>query len=147
MYTFTCIYKYYSESFKPQPERRAIAEHFCCGNTQPFLIKLIQISVLISVQVGPIQEWEVYNKSKIWMQLRTFWTTLAYVIYVMRRGSWCSGYGHSKWTWQPKFKFRTRLFEFHFMLMSLGKAWIYLFFPLPAMGKYWAFLVLIYLPV
>ena len=42
----------------PHPERRVKAElFFCCGKTQP-LIKLekqIQISVLISVQVGPLQ--------------------------------------------------------------------------------------------
>lgn len=29
-----------SKSSKPHPERKAIAEHFCCGNTLPFLIKL-----------------------------------------------------------------------------------------------------------
>ena len=41
------------KSSKPHPEGRATAEHFCCTNTQPFLIKLeklIQISVLISVR-------------------------------------------------------------------------------------------------
>ena len=43
-----------SKSSKPQPERRANAEHFCCDHTLAFLIKLeklIQIYVLISVQV------------------------------------------------------------------------------------------------
>ena len=43
---------------KPLSERRAIAEHFCCDNTLLLLIKLeklFQISILISVQVSPIQ--------------------------------------------------------------------------------------------
>ena len=29
-----------SKRSKPHPERRPIAEHFCCGNTQPLLIEL-----------------------------------------------------------------------------------------------------------
>ena len=33
-------YKGHSESCKPQPERRVIAEHFWCSNTLPLLIKL-----------------------------------------------------------------------------------------------------------
>ena len=52
---------------------------FLCGNILPLFIKLeklIQISVLISVQVSSIQCWEVCDKSKILMKLRTFWTTL-----------------------------------------------------------------------
>lgn len=43
---------------KPQPERRTIAEHFVYGNKLPPFIKLeklIQVSVLISLQVRPIQ--------------------------------------------------------------------------------------------
>ena len=45
-----------SKSSKPHPERKTIAEHFCYGNTLPLLKKkkqekLIQISVLISVQL------------------------------------------------------------------------------------------------
>ena len=71
------------KSSKPYPEIRVIAEHFCYGNELPLLIKLeklIQISVLISVQVRPIQKWEIYDKSKIWVRLRTFLTTLIYSI-------------------------------------------------------------------
>ena len=40
--------------FKPHPERRAIAKHFCYSNTLPLLIKLeklIQISAFTFVQV------------------------------------------------------------------------------------------------
>ena len=51
-----------SKSSKLHQERRTIAEYLCRGNAQPLLIKLeklIQISVLISVQVRPIQGWEV----------------------------------------------------------------------------------------
>ena len=29
-----------SKISKPHPRRRAIAEHFCCGNTQALLMKL-----------------------------------------------------------------------------------------------------------
>ena len=43
------------KSFKPHQERRAIAEHYCCGNTLALFIKLIQISILISVQVKSIK--------------------------------------------------------------------------------------------
>ena len=43
------------------------------------LEKLIQISVLIAVQVRPIQMWEVCDKSKILVRLWTFWTTPHYV--------------------------------------------------------------------
>ena len=32
-----------------------------------------------------------------------------------------------KWNWWPEFKSWPRLFSFHFMLMFLGKTWIYLF--------------------
>ena len=55
------------KSFGPYPERRAIAEYFCYGNTLPLLIKLenlIQISVLISVQLKLIQKWETSDKSE-----------------------------------------------------------------------------------
>ena len=68
-----------SESSKPHPERSAIAEHFCWGNTLLLLIKLeklIQISVFISVR--PLQRWEVCYKSNIWVWVRTFWMTLVY---------------------------------------------------------------------
>ena len=69
------FYEVRSKSSKPHPERNAIAEHFCCGNTLQLFItleKLIQISVLISVQARLIERWEVCDKSKILMRLRTF---------------------------------------------------------------------------
>ena len=63
-------------SSKPHPKRRAIVEHFYCGNSLPLFIKLekkiTRISVLISVLVKPKQRREVCNTSKIWMRLRTF---------------------------------------------------------------------------
>ena len=37
-------------------------------------MKLIQISILISVQVRSMQQWEVYHKLKKWARLRIFWT-------------------------------------------------------------------------
>ena len=40
----------------PQPERRPIAEHSHYGNTLPLIIKLIQISVSIAMQVRSIQK-------------------------------------------------------------------------------------------
>ena len=49
-------------------ERSVMAEHLCWGNllVHPIkLEKLIHISVLILVQVRPIQSWEVHDKSKI----------------------------------------------------------------------------------
>ena len=48
----------HSKNFKPHPERRACAEHFCSGNILLLikLEKLIQISVLISVQLRSIQK-------------------------------------------------------------------------------------------
>ena len=63
-------------------QRRAIAEHFYCDNTQSFVVKLeklIQISVIISVPVRPIQRWEICDKSKIWVRLRTLWMTFVYI--------------------------------------------------------------------
>ena len=45
------------KSSKPYPERKVIAEHFCCGKTLLFLVKLenkVKISVLIYVQLRPI---------------------------------------------------------------------------------------------
>ena len=62
------VYKGCWKSYKPHPERRGRVEYFCCSNTILLLIKLeklIQISVLISVQVRPIQRWQVCDKSKI----------------------------------------------------------------------------------
>ena len=53
--------------------------YFCCGNAPA----LVQISVLISMQMRPIQRWEVCNKSKIWEWIKTFWMTLIYIyIYI-----------------------------------------------------------------
>ena len=63
------------KSSKLHTDRRTIAEHFSCDNTLLFLIrleKLVQIFVLISLQLRSMQRWEVYDKSKIWMRLRTF---------------------------------------------------------------------------
>ena len=53
-------YEGHSKSSKPQPERKAIVQHYYCGRT--ILMKLeilIQISVLNSVQVRPIKMGEV----------------------------------------------------------------------------------------
>ena len=56
------------KSFKPQAERRAIAQYFCCDNALLFLIKpekLIKISILIFIQVIPIQKmYETNLKSE-----------------------------------------------------------------------------------
>ena len=49
-------YKGQSKSYKPNPEIRVIAEHFCCGNTQQLLIK-----------VEKIIHTKVIDKSKIWL--------------------------------------------------------------------------------
>ena len=71
----------HSKSSNLHQVRKAIAEHFCCDNTQSILIKLeklTQISVLISVLVKPSQRWEVCDKSEIWLRLKTFWMTLIY---------------------------------------------------------------------
>ena len=81
IYIYRYTYKGCWKSSMPHPEQRAIAEYFYYGNTLLLLIKLeklIQISVLISVQVKPIQRWKVYNRPKIWGQLRSFWMTLIY---------------------------------------------------------------------
>ena len=66
-----CIWRS-SKSFKPYLKRKALTEHFCNRNTLTFLInleKLIQISFSISVQLRPIQRWEMCNKSTIWVWL------------------------------------------------------------------------------
>ena len=67
------MYASRSKSSKPNLERRALAEYFCCGDTLPLLIKLekpIQISVLIFVQIGPKDEKWVTNlkmdKTQVW---------------------------------------------------------------------------------
>ena len=60
-----CVCEVCSKSYKLHLERGATAEHFCYGNTLPLFLKLeklIQISVLISVQLRPIQRWEVCEK-------------------------------------------------------------------------------------
>ena len=41
---------------------------------------------------------------------------------------WCNDYYHMRWTWLPKFKSWMSLFAFHIAIISLGKAWIQLFF-------------------
>ena len=44
------MYEGSSKSSQPHPERRAIAENFCCGNILPLLIKLeklIQIFLVL----------------------------------------------------------------------------------------------------
>ena len=72
---FEWIYDIRSKSSKPHSERRVIAEHFCCGNILPLIIKqekLIHIYVLIQIHMWPIQRLEVDNKSKIWMRHKTF---------------------------------------------------------------------------
>ena len=65
----------YSKSSKPHSERRAIAEDFCGSNTLLHLIKLdklIQIYILISVWMRPIQKYNVCDKSDILMRIRNF---------------------------------------------------------------------------
>ena len=37
MYVCVCMYNGHSESSKPHPERRILAEHFNCGNTLPLI--------------------------------------------------------------------------------------------------------------
>ena len=57
-HTHTYIYVYVYIYIRGFIKRRAIAEHFRCGNTLPILIeqgKLIQIAVLIFKHVEPIQ--------------------------------------------------------------------------------------------
>lgn len=41
-----------SKSSEHHPERRAIAEHFCCGNTLPLLIKLEKVSQISLLCAG-----------------------------------------------------------------------------------------------
>ena len=58
IYIYIYIYEGLSKSSLLHPEK-AIAEHFCCGNTLPLLLKLeklMWISALISVQVRLIQK-------------------------------------------------------------------------------------------
>ena len=58
-----------SKSSKLYLERRVISEHFCCSYTLPLLIKLeklIQISVLISLQVRYIQSEGFATILKSW---------------------------------------------------------------------------------
>ena len=63
-----------------------MAEHFCWSNTLAILLKQEkqnQITVLISVRVRLIQRWEVCDKSKIWVKVRTFRRTIVYIyIYI-----------------------------------------------------------------
>ena len=51
------MYNSHSKCYTPHPESKAIPEHFSSGNSLPLtkLEKIIQISILISVQVRPIQ--------------------------------------------------------------------------------------------
>ena len=74
-----CTYVGHSKSSNPQQERRIIIEYFSFGNILSLFIKLeklIQISVLIFVQVRPIQMCELCVKFNIWLRLITFWITL-----------------------------------------------------------------------
>ena len=41
--------------------------------------------------------------------------------------SWCNGYHHKKWAWQPKFKSWMKLFTIYTMLIHLVKISIQLF--------------------
>ena len=52
------------KSSKTHQERRAKADHLCYGNSLPLFMKLeklIQIPILISVLVCPVQKLEVWD--------------------------------------------------------------------------------------
>ena len=69
------IYIYMVRSKSPKPHQESQSWAFCCGNTLLLLIKLgkrIQISVLTSVHLRPLQRSEVYDKSKIWDGIEVF---------------------------------------------------------------------------
>ena len=88
------IHEGHSKCSKPHPERSVIADPFCCGNTLPILIKLeklSQILVLISMQMRPKQWWDVCDKSKIWVRIRTFWMTHYIYIYIYIYVCVCEG--------------------------------------------------------
>ena len=61
------------------------------------LYMLIQISVLNSMQVMPMHQWEVRDKSKVLVRLRTFLTKLVY-IYVCVCVCVCVFVRESAWT-------------------------------------------------
>ena len=65
-----------SKSSKLHSERIAIGEHFCCGSKTLLLLiklgKLIQIFVLISVQVRPIQSERYATNPKSGCRLELF---------------------------------------------------------------------------
>ena len=44
-----------------------------------------------------------------------------YICMCVYRHSWCNGFHHKKWTWQPKFKSWMRLFAFHIALIVFGE--------------------------
>ena len=59
--------------YKPHRERRAIAEYICCFNKMALVLKLEKlISVLIFELARLMLRSEVFNRSKIWLRLRTF---------------------------------------------------------------------------
>ena len=74
-----------SKSSKPPPQKEELLPNIFNCNTTLLIMKLgkpFQSSISISVQVRSIQRWEVCNKSKIGIRLRTFWTSLVYTLCV-----------------------------------------------------------------
>ena len=63
---------------KPHSERRVIVATHCptCYKKRK---KVIQIFVCASLAQKFKQRWQVCNKSKIWVRLRTFWMTKKYL--------------------------------------------------------------------
>ena len=70
--THARTYEVCLKSSKQHTEGRAIAEYFCCDSTLQLIIKLVK---LIQISVSLLQKWEMCNKSKIWVRLRTLWRT------------------------------------------------------------------------
>ena len=53
MHTYTC--KGCSKISKLHPERRPIAEHFCCSNELPLLIKLEKLTLIFVLISAPLE--------------------------------------------------------------------------------------------
>ena len=96
------------------------------SNTESTLLELYETSHTFYI-------WNIPNslslvKIYIYMCIYIYVCVYIYIyIYIWRHSWWCNEDCYKRWTQQRKFKSWTRLFEFHIVLVPLGKVSIPLF--------------------
>ena len=81
-----CIYRSCSKSSYPHLEWRTIAEHFCCGKTQPLLIRLEKSELIFLVFLEVIVCGHNKNNqlcSPFSVRLSIYWKTHVYIVVYM----------------------------------------------------------------